>query len=120
MNIDMYLQVFVVFCAFIFVFIVLNSLKKKVISTKLSLLWMLSAVILVFFAIYSEPIFYISKLLGFEKPVNMVFFLAFLFLLVIVFYLCIITSKQQEDHKLLIQEISLLKKRIDDEEKEGN
>lgn len=116
---DIYLQAFILICAIMFVIIVLKSLKNKVISTKLSLLWILSAIILVICAIYSQPVIYISQFLGFEKPVNMVFFLAFLFLLVIVFYLCIITSKQQEHIKLLIQEISLLKKRIDDENKEG-
>lgn len=117
---DIYLQVFILICSVIFVFIVLKSLKDKVISTKLSLLWMMAAIILVICAIYSQPVIVISQILGFEKPVNMVFFLAFLFLLVIVFYLCVITSKQQEHIKLLIQEISLLKKRLDDENKEGN
>lgn len=113
---NMYLKLFILLSALVFVFIVLNTLRKKRISTKISMLWLIAAMIIIFSALFSEPLIILSGLLGFETPVNMIFFLGFLLLLIICFYLCMVISKQQSEITLLTQEVSLNIKRLKDKE----
>jgi hypothetical protein len=55
----------------------------------------------------------ISNLLGFETPSNMIFLVAIIVLLYISFTLTVIASRQSSKIRLLIQELSILKGKID-------
>lgn len=112
------LRMIIFIAAILFTIIVLNTLKKKKISTKLSLLWLFASVLLMVSAIFSQKVIFISELLGFKEAVNMVFFLGVLVLLFICFCLCIVISKQQRKITMIIQEVSLLNKRLYDEQQE--
>lgn len=112
------LRVTIFLAALLFVVIVLRLLMSKSISTKLSLLWLILGGLLMFAAVFSPLVIQIAHALGFEKASNMVFFLGVLFLLVICLYMSRVISKQQGTITTLIQEISLIKKRMSDEEQE--
>ena len=62
--------------------------------------------------IYPNIIFKISELFGFEKASNMIFLLGFFFLFYIIFILTSSLSIQNNKIKLLIQEISILKEKL--------
>lgn len=112
------LRITIFAAALLFTVVVLRSLKKKRIGTKLSLLWIVLGLLLMAASIFSPVVVYISQLLGFEKASNMVFFLGVLFLLLICLYMSNVISKQQRTITVLIQEISLSNKRMSDEEQE--
>ena len=116
MTVSLRITIFV--AALLFTVIVLKSLKRKRISTKLSLLWIILGTLLMAASIFSPAVIYISQLLGFEEASNMVFFLGVLFLLLICLYMSNVISKQQRTITVLIQEISLNNKRMSDEEQE--
>lgn len=111
------LRIIIFLAALLFVVIVLRTLKKKQISTKLSLVWIFASIVLMVAAVFSKSVIWISQVLGFKEAVNMVFFLAFLVLLMICLYLSMIVSKQQRTITMMIQEVSLLKKKVADETK---
>ena len=112
------LRIIIFVAAFLFTAIVLSALKKKKINTKLSLLWLFACVILMLSSVFSKAVICISEMLGFEEAVNMVFFLGVLALLAICFYLCTVISKQQRIITVIIQEVSLLNKRLNDGQSE--
>lgn len=112
---NLYLKIFILCSSLALMIIVLNALRKKRISTKISILWITAVLFIFLCALFSSPLFVLSELVGFEAPVNMIFFLGFLFLLVICFYLCIVISKLQGEITLLTQVISLQAKRVEDE-----
>lgn len=111
------LRIIIFVASLFFTSIVLRALKKKRISTKLSLLWIFACLLLMLSAVFSKTVIMISKILGFEAAVNMVFFLGVLALLFICFYLCTVISKQQKIITVVIQEVSLLNKRLNDRQK---
>lgn len=116
MTVSLRITIFI--AALLFTIIVLRLLKRKTINTKLSLLWIFAGIILMAASVFSPAVIYVSRILGFEKASNMVFFLGVLFLLFICLYMSRVISKQQGTITMLIQEISLIKKRMSDEEQE--
>jgi len=96
---------------------IIKILRKGRVPIKYSLLWLLSSAIILFVAIFPNVLNAISHLIGFETTSNMVIGVILVILLFITMSLTIIVSGQKEKIRLLIQEVSLLKKRVDEDEK---
>lgn len=95
----------------IVIILVLSLVKKEKMSIKYSLVWLLPCFILVVFVLVPGFLTWTTNLLGFQTASNMVLSLLIGLLLVISIALTVIVSKQKEQIRLLIQEISLLKKK---------
>lgn len=93
--------------------LIINTVKRKSFSMKYASFWIFLIFIMAIVVIFPNILFIISKLFGFEKTSNMIFLLGFFFLFYIIFILTTSISSQNEKIKLLIQELSLLKERVD-------
>lgn len=91
-----------------------NMVRKKRLELKHALIWFLVAVLLLIFDIFPGLLNGLTGLLGITLPINMLFFLGFLFVLMIVFSQTVIISNLTRKDKRLTQEVALLNKRIDD------
>lgn len=91
---------------------IVYSVRKRNIDLKYSLVWMLSGFLMVLFAIIPNLIENISILLGFEKASNMVFCFAIVSIFFILFNLTTIVTVQSRKITNLIQEISILNKKV--------
>jgi len=96
-----------------FVVIIINSIRKDNISIKYSLVWLASGLITIIILLVPNVLETISNLLGFKLVSNMIYMLAILILLMISFCFTIIVSRQTKKIRLLVQEISLLKERVE-------
>ena len=96
-------------CVLFIVYIITLVTKGKLLL-KYSLLWLALSFFVCVFSMFPEPIYALSKLLGFELASNFIFIAAVFFILVIDLYLSVIASKQAAYTKTLIQEVALLKK----------
>lgn len=76
-------------------------------------------VLLIISVAFSGIYFDVAKFLGFEKTSNMVFVFAFFFLFYINFVLVNTISLLNDKVKNLVQEVSILKERVENNEKEG-
>jgi hypothetical protein len=85
--------------------------KKEKLLIKYALVWLLSGFLMIVAVLIPSFIEQISKLLGFQTASNMIFFLGFVVLIYITFTLTVVVSKQSSRIRLLIQEVSLLKKK---------
>ena len=95
---------------FIIIFI-LHFVKNDKISIKYSLVWLLPCIILLIFVIAPGALTWTTNLLGFQTASNMILTLLVGLLLVITIALTVIVSTQKEQIRLLIQEVSILKKK---------
>ena len=102
---------FLVFTSYVVIFF---TLRKNALSMGHGTIWILTNTVLLLFAVFPEIIIEIATDLGFEAPSNMVFLLGFYFLYSITFVLLVHISTLENKIRLLIQEVSILKKEISD------
>lgn len=115
MNISLRLGLIIV--SLVLVLTVLLNLKKEAMPVKYALIWILSSFIIFLIGLFPEIFIWIAKLLGFVSMSNMVIGMFIFILLIITMFLTIIVSGQKKKITLLIQEVSMLKERLNDEKK---
>ena len=115
---EMRLRLILAFVIFLFILVVINFIKKDNISLKYSLIWLISGVLVIIATMIPNFLEKMSKILGFELVSNMIFMIAIIILLLISFSFTIIVSRQTQKIRLLIQEVSMLKNRVEKLEKE--
>lgn len=94
-----------------------SVLKKGRIPIKYSLLWYFSGGIILVLSIFPFILEFFSKIVGFKTISNLILGVIISLLLFLAMSLTIITSGQKKKITLLIQEVSILRKRLDDEKK---
>lgn len=108
------LKIFLIIILLVLLFLIIEKLYKKNLSIRFACFWITLILCMSFIVIFPNFIFKLSELAGFEKSSNMVFILGFFFLFYLSFIITANISVQNEKIKKLIQEISLLKERVDE------
>ena len=103
---------------------ILRAVKKKNMRINYLIFWSIMGVMLVVALLIPNLIETISDKIGFELPINMIFSIAIFIILYLIFDLTILVSKEYDKNVMLIQELSILKKRVtelenNNETKEG-
>lgn len=98
-----------VICYFI---IILYYLKKKMLELKYTLLWLVAGIVMGVMIFFPESLTWFVRHLGIESNMNGLFILCFAFSISILMALTSIASRQQMKIRILIQELSMLEKRI--------
>lgn len=94
-------------------------LKKGRIPMKFALVWYVPATAIILLAIFPGIFEFFARLFGFQTISNLVVGFLFVLLFLIIIALTIIVAGQTTKINLLIQETSLLKRRVLDLEKKG-
>lgn len=111
------LRLFVVAFALILAFITIRVLIKGRIPEKYSLIWLLISLIIFFVGLTPSFITNISKVLGFEVMSNMIIAIILVLMVFITIALTVMIAGQKKKATLLIQEISILQKELNDRTK---
>lgn len=98
--------------------LVVNMVRKKKLDMKHALPWMVVGFLVLLLDVFPTIVGGLSKLMGIELPINMLFFLGFCFSLLILFGQTVTISNLSDKVKKLTQELALLDKKIDDDSKE--
>ena len=106
------LRIALIIITIIYIFMIMRAIKNKKMQISFSTLWIVIGLVLIIAVAIPNMIDNISKLLGFELSVNMIFCAAIFLLFYIVFNFNILLSKENKRNIILIQEISIMKKRI--------
>lgn len=114
------LRIIVVLMCLLFVVMVCKQVASKKMLLKYSLLWLALALLVIVIAVFPEPIFLLSKVMGFNLTSNFVFFVALFFLLAICLSLSVVVSKQAIKLKSAIQSLAILEKEIDTIKRHGS
>lgn len=108
MNLNLIL-ISIIFSLFV-ILLILYFVKKNKFNVKYSLVWLLLFVFLLIFLLIPGFLEFLTSALGFQTPSNMIFSMLIAVLVIINITLTGIVSSQDKKVRLLIQEISILKK----------
>lgn len=106
------LRLCILLIAIILTIVIFKILRKQMIPVKYSLLWILCVCLLYVLSIWPNILVAVASVMGFQTISNMVVGVFILILIFITISLTIIVSFQKKKTTLLIQEISILKRRV--------
>lgn len=98
-----------VICYFI---IILYYLKRKMLELKYTLIWLVAGLIMGIMIYFPELLVWFVRVLGIESNMNGLYVLCIAFMMMILMTLTSIVSRQQLKIRILIQELSMMEKRI--------
>ena len=111
------LNIVLIIITLIYIFLILKSIRKKKLQMSFSVFWLITGILLIIELLIPNLVENISKILGFEVPANMVFCLTIFVSFYLIFNLTIGLSKENKKNTMLVQEVSILKKRVEELEK---
>jgi len=114
------LQVLVIVGALLFILLIVALLRKGAFSLKYSLLWLLTAFLLLVIGVFPQILVAVAHLLGFELASNAIFTILLGFIILILLQQTSVISRQNEKIKTLTQCIALLEKRVRELEEDND
>ena len=82
-----------------------------------SVLWIFTAVAMILVAVFKEFVVYLGGLVGVSYSLSVLFLLAFVLLILINIQFSLIISMLTERNKVLMQEMAMVRQRVDELEK---
>lgn len=104
------LQLIVIICMVIAIAYIVYLTSKKKIDFKYALVWILVASVILILTVFPVLLVTVTGLFGIATPVNMLFFLGFIFVLIIIFTLSRTVSELSDKVKKISQELAILRK----------
>ena len=98
--------------------LMLLFLKRKAISLKYTLLWIVAGIFMGIMVIWPKTLTMLISVIGIESNMNGLFIMAIAFLIAILMSITSIVSKQSEKIKSLTQTVAMLEKRVRELENE--
>lgn len=98
--------------------VVVYLIKKQRLELRYSLIWGILGIIFLFLDIFPNTIKWIAGILGFADPVNALFLICIFLLLVCLISFTGVISRQSRKIHILIQNQSILEKRLRDLEEQ--
>ena len=108
------LRAFVALVSLAFLFFVALMVRRERFLLKYSFFWLLLGVVGLIVALWPDGMMALSGALGFEMPVNFLFFCCIIILMGVCLTLCGVVSTQARRIVSLVQEVSILKASMDD------
>lgn len=102
-------MILIVGIVFLLLFI-FNMIRKRKLELKYSLVWLVVLVLLLLIAFLPETLQEVATSLGIYSPINMIFFLGFVFSLAIIFVLTVTVSRLSARIRRLAQIVAQLNK----------
>ena len=110
---DISLRISLIVFGLVLIYVTTKALKKGRMPIKYSLLWYFCSIIVLLVSIFPITIEFIANLFGFQTLSNLIIAIVITLLLFLTMSLTIITAGQNKKIIMLIQEVSMLKSRLD-------
>lgn len=118
MNIPIRLRTALLAAIILFFVIVLYFLKRRRLTLKYSLLWLLTGTVMLVLVVFPELMMFLSRFIGTQSIMNTLYLLILAFVIILLMMLTSIVSGQTERIRRLAQSNALLEKRIRELEEE--
>lgn len=99
--------------------LVFELLRRRRLRERHAVWWLIAGTVTLLFALFPDLLSWLSQLLGFELPVNLVFFLAMFTLFMVVLQHSSELTRQEARNRNLAEEIAILKLRVDELSRDG-
>ncbi|MBR2696364.1 MAG: DUF2304 domain-containing protein [Parasporobacterium sp.] len=110
------LQIIVIVVAVLAILFTVLLIKKDRLGLRIAMPWLVVFVLIILFAAIPSLMDWFSGLIGIYAPVNMVLFLAGIFLMIIIYSLTITVFTNRKKVRDLIQKVAYLEEKIKKEE----
>ena len=116
------LKIALIIMTIIYLVLIFKEIKNKKLQISFSTFWIISGILLIIAIAIPNFIEILTKKLGFLIPVNMLFCITIFVAFYLIFHLTVKLSKESQKNTLLIQELSILKQKVDklEEKIDGN
>jgi Uncharacterized conserved protein (DUF2304). len=111
------LRLFLSIGILIFFILIILFLKRKALSLKYTLLWILAGIMMGVLVIFPQVMRLVIGIIGIKSVMNGLFTLSIFFMLILLMSITSIVSKQSNQIKILAQNIAFLEKRVRELEK---
>lgn len=108
------LRLALIFILLVYLFVIYRSVKKKNMRINYLIFWAITGFILIVALLAPNFVDRVSKFLGFELPINMIFSCAIFVVLYLIFDLTRLITKEQSKNVMLVQELSILEKKVEE------
>jgi len=107
-------QLFIVGLGVLLLLFILNQVRRKNIREEYSLLWILSAVVVLLSATFIRSVERLSHLIGIYYPPAFLFLIAILIVLMLQYHFSTVISTLREQNKNLTQDLGILEAEVRD------
>jgi len=107
-----HIQLVAILATLALLFTVLEMVRRRRLMERYALLWLLSALVLLGLAIWSDMLAKISHAIGIVYPPNALFLVAFCFVLLLLLHFSAAVSRLGDQSKVLAQRLALLEERL--------
>jgi hypothetical protein len=105
-------QLFAALASVVLLGIVIELIRSRKLRERYALLWLATAGVILFFAVWRSGLHNLSEALGVAYPPNALFVLAMLFVLVLLLHFSTVISKLSDRSTILTQRLALLEERL--------
>ena len=102
------LQIIAIVVSSALLIVILELVRRRRLSERYALLWLGSAAVLLVLSAWSDLLNRVADLVGVATPTNMLFAVAFGFVLLLLLHFSVTISRLSEENKLLAQETARL------------
>lgn len=107
------LRIVLITITLIYILILIRAINKKNLQISFSVFWIISGIFLIIALAIPNLVEWISSKLGFITPSNMVFCITIFIAFYLIFSITLKLAQENKKNISLIQEISILKKRVE-------
>lgn len=112
-------QILIIIFLIVVLLYILNMIRKRQLELKYVLTWLACVIMLLILTCFPDLMSGLSNLLGIHSPVNMIFFLGFVFSLMIIFSLTVALSRVSAKIRRIAQEMALEREKEQEKEENG-
>jgi hypothetical protein len=105
-------QLFAALASVVLLGTVIELIRSRKLRERYALLWLATAGVILFFAVWRSGLHNLSQALGVAYPPNALFVLAMLFVLVLLLHFSTVISKLSDRSTILTQRLALLEERL--------
>lgn len=102
-----YLRFVILLASILTLFYVLNKIRKAQIQLQDSLFWIFLGILFVVMGAFPQVVYFLTRLMGFQAPVNLIFLVMIFILLIKVFLSSIKISQLENKLDSLVQEMAI-------------
>lgn len=111
------LQIIAIVMALCFMFFIFRLIAKGKLREEYSFIWITCTALLLLFSFWRNGLDVIAKVLGIFYAPSLIFLGAIFAIVIFLVHLSVVNSKQHKQIKDLAQEMAILKKKLEEEEK---
>lgn len=104
------IQILAVAISVFLILVVFQLIRRRQLKEQYSLLWFLTAAVILLLAVWDTPLFRISEAVGIATPSNLLFLVAIFFLFMMALHFSLLVSRLTDQSKMLAQKLALMER----------